>query len=85
MSGPEALLAFFVLGGGFWVLRPLASAAARRIGGEVPPARDRELDGAVQEELHRLRSDVNELAERLDFAERLLARQRDADRLVPPG
>lgn len=36
-------------------------------------------------ELHQLRGDVSELAERLDFAERLLAKEREAARLGPPG
>jgi predicted short-subunit dehydrogenase-like oxidoreductase (DUF2520 family) len=35
-------------------------------------------------ELTGVRQEVAELAERLDFAERLLAKQRDADRLAPP-
>ncbi len=29
--------------------------------------------------------EVSELSERMDFAERLLAKQRDAERLAPPG
>jgi hypothetical protein len=32
-----------------------------------------------------LRTEVAELSERMDFAERLLAKQRDAERLAPPG
>jgi hypothetical protein len=36
-------------------------------------------------ELQQLRGDVGELAERLDFAERLLAKDREAARLGPPG
>lgn len=35
-------------------------------------------------ELDALRQQVGELAERLDFAERMLAKQKDADRLAPP-
>jgi hypothetical protein len=31
-----------------------------------------------------LRRELAELAERVDFAERLLAKQRDADKLAPP-
>jgi Tfp pilus assembly protein PilO len=34
-------------------------------------------------ELPALRQEVSELAERLDFAERLLARQKEGDRLGP--
>lgn len=85
MSGEEAVLAFFIFGGGFWVLRPLAGALAKRIGGEVPSSRSAETDEAVLSELQQLRQDVNELAERVDFAERLLAKQKETGRLAPPG
>lgn len=83
MSGEEAVLAFFIFGGGFWVLRPLAGALAKRIGGDVHPPREPEADEAVQSELQRLREDVDQLAERVDFAERLLTKQRDAQRIGP--
>ena len=85
MSGEEAVLAFFIFGGGFWVLRPVAAAVAKRIAGEhrppVPDPRDRD---AMLDELQQLRQEMTELHERMDFAERLLAKQRDADRLAPP-
>jgi hypothetical protein len=85
MSPPEAFAAIFVLGGGLWVVRPLAAALAKRIAGEHRPP---EMDGADREailtELQQLRQEMGELQERVDFAERLLARQRDADRLAPP-
>jgi hypothetical protein len=35
-------------------------------------------------QVERLQQDVVELQERLDFAERMLAKQRDVDRLAPP-
>lgn len=85
MSGEEAVLAFFIFGGGFWVLRPLAGALAKRIGGEVHPPHAPEADEAVQSELQRLRDDVDQLAERVDFAERLLAKQREAPRIGQGG
>jgi hypothetical protein len=43
-----------------------------------------ELGPEVLEELQAMRQDMAELAERLDFAERLLAKQRDAARLGEP-
>ncbi len=85
MSREEAVLAFFIFGGGFWVLRPLAGALAKRIGGEVPPPRDLEANEAIVAELHQLRADVGDLAERVDFTERLLAKQRDGTRIAPGG
>ena len=39
----------------------------------------------ISAELQLLRGEVGELAERLDFAERLLAKEREAARLAPPG
>jgi hypothetical protein len=44
-----------------------------------------EPDEAVQSELQRLREDVDQLAERVDFTERLLAKQRDAPRIGQGG
>jgi len=83
VSGEEAILAGVVLCGGLWVLRPIAGALARRIGGEIPAPAKPEPDEATLAELHQLREDVSDLAERLDFAERLLAKQRDAQRIAP--
>jgi hypothetical protein len=39
---------------------------------------------AVQEEMDTLRSEMNELAERVDFMERILSKVRDRD-AIPPG
>jgi hypothetical protein len=68
---------------------PFVRALAERI-------RPRALDSNVRDELQALRDDllaevqqtrqeISDLSERVDFAERLLAKQRDADRLAPPG
>ena len=54
---------------GVRILRPIADALGRRIG--APSGRGAETDGEVAE-LHR---QVAELEERVDFAERLLARR----------
>lgn len=86
MSGPEAAVALFMLCGGFWVVRPVAAAVAKRIAGEHRPAApDPQERDAVAEELQQLRHEMTELQERMDFAERLLAKQRGAERLAPPG
>jgi len=77
MSGPEAVAAFMFFGGTFWVLRPVAAAIAKRIAGEhrragiAPEERDE-----ILTELQQVRHEVAELAERMDFAERLLAKPR---------
>jgi hypothetical protein len=39
---------------------------------------------ASEEALEELRGRVSELEERVDFAERLLSKQRDLERLAPP-
>ena len=77
---------FFVFGGGFWVLRPLAAAIAKRIAGDHrgPPVADSQEREAMAAEVQQLRQEMVELQERVDFAERLLAKQRGADRLAPP-
>ena len=80
-----AFVLFFVFGGGFWVLRPVAAAIAKRIAGEHRrPAADPQERDALVAEVEQLRQEMTEMQERLDFAERLLAKQRGADRLAPP-
>lgn len=54
---------------------PSSGGATAELLGEVTGLRE-ELDGVRQE--------MSELAERLDFAERRLAKQREAERLAPP-
>jgi hypothetical protein len=80
MNGLEAVAMFVFLGGSFWVLRPVAAAIAKRIAGEHrrPPEMDREERDEIVTELHHVRHELAELAERMDFTERLLAQQRDA-------
>ena len=77
---------FMVFGGGFWVLRPLAAAIAKRIAGEhrPPPVTDPQEHEALAGEVQQLRQEMMELQERVDFAERLLAKQRGGERLAPP-
>lgn len=70
------------------VLRPIAGAFARRIGGETrrAPVPDElaALRTELAEELEQVRVQVGELAERVDFTERLLAKRREGERLAPP-
>jgi len=82
----KLVVIFFVFGGGFWVLRPLAAAIAKRIAGDHrgPPVTDSQEREAMAAEVQQLRQEMVELQERVDFAERLLAKQRGADRLAPP-
>lgn len=89
MTGPELVAIFFVFGGGFWVVRPIAGAVARRIAGNTKRSPTAEqitaLRAELLDEMQQVRQEVGDLAERVDFAERLLAKQRDGERLVPPN
>ncbi|OLC47099.1 MAG: hypothetical protein AUH68_01680 [Gemmatimonadetes bacterium 13_1_40CM_4_69_5] len=84
MRGEEAIVISLMVIGSFWVLRPVAAAIAKRIAGEHrspvpdPPQRD-----AIAAEVEQLRQEMTEMQERLDFAERLLAKQRGAERIGP--
>ena len=81
MSGPEMVAAVVFFGGMFTVLRPVAGALAKRISGE---ARRNEMDAGDRDEilaeLQQVRQEVSELAERVDFAERLLSKQSEVKR-----
>lgn len=82
----EGILAIiFIFGGGTLFLlatSPIGKAIAERIRNSGPaPAVDPELLAEVDG----LRHDVAELAERLDFAERLLASKREASEQLPRG
>lgn len=74
--------------GGFftWMisLSPLGKALAERLRhGPVPPAPDPQEREEVLAAVEDLRREVAELAERVDFTERLLARRDSAERLPP--
>jgi hypothetical protein len=67
-----------LIGGAIALRGPLGQALARRISGggsELPPEQ-------VLNELDELRGRLTELEERADFAERLLAKQKEME---PPG
>lgn len=90
----EGILAItFIFGGGtlfLLAISPVGKAIAERIrrqgGAALPEDVRAELDDFRAEllgEVQQLRTEVSELSERMDFAERLLAKQRDAERLPP--
>ncbi|MDH4131855.1 MAG: hypothetical protein OEV95_08620 [Gemmatimonadota bacterium] len=71
------LFIIIVFGGGMLFLlskSEIGQAIADRIRGRAPEG---SADPALAEEVERLRIEVSELHERLDFAERLLAAGRD--------
>jgi hypothetical protein len=91
MSGPDAIVAVVVFAGAGSVLLTLAKGVARRIAGGAPDSRDVE---GLREEIAQLRADVDalhgrvepmdEIQNRLDFAERLLAQVKERGLLNPP-
>ncbi|PYP44258.1 MAG: hypothetical protein DMD42_08335 [Gemmatimonadetes bacterium] len=90
----DILALILIFGGGACIamaFSPIGRALADRIRGRsaTPGSGDvgtqlAEHKEALDQELETVRREVAELAERLDFAERLLARQREGERLVPP-
>jgi predicted nuclease with TOPRIM domain len=88
------LVITFLFGGGtlfLLAISPVGRALAERIrrqGGAVPPedvrAQLEEFRSELLGEVQQLRTELSELGERMDFAERLLAKQREAERLGPP-
>lgn len=84
MQGPEVLIpiSFFLTVGAVFISRSeIGRAIAHRIRGG---SGDQELQSEVAElrrELDQVRADLSETHERLDFAERLLARSRAPDQL----
>ena len=82
----EGILAIiFIFGGGTMFLlatSPIGKAIAERIRNAGPAAA---ADPELLAEVDGLRHDVAELAERLDFAERLLASKRENVEQLPGG
>jgi len=91
MDGRDLLLTVFglcVLWGAYGVLRPLVSALAKRIADGpkrgASPDEIAVLRADLLDEMQQVRQQVGDLAERVDFAERLLAKNRESERLAPP-
>ena len=89
---PEEVFVLFAitLVGGFSVilLWPFMRALAERVRPRGAGAGNDQLQSqqdALAEELAQTRHDVAELQERLDFAERLLAKQQNPAQINPPG
>ena len=77
----EILAVTFLFGGGTLFLlavSPVGRAFADRLRHGPQPLHGGESDPAVWEELDRLRGEMTELQERVDFAERLLAKGNES-------
>jgi hypothetical protein len=78
----DILALLLIFGGGTLVaisFSPVGRAFAERIRGGHHQAS--EPDPAVLEELDRIRTELGELQERVDFTERLLAKAREQERI----
>jgi len=86
MQPQEFVLLLTVFAAGTWLLRPVVLAIAERLrGGRVTDGEAHRQMEAVRDELlaelQQTRREMAELGERVDFAERLLARERETPRL----
>lgn len=83
----EGVLAIiFLFGGGALVaisFSPIGKAVADRLRHGKAPLPAPEVDPAIFEELDHMRAEISEMQERLDFAERLLAKPGAADEVRP--
>jgi hypothetical protein len=83
MTGQEAVMASIVIGATLVVLVPISRALAARIRGRAEQVLDDGRIDALSARLEQLQQDMLETQERLDFAERMLARQRQANGIEP--
>ena len=87
-EGIKFLFLFLGLVGSVWILRPIGKAIARKLEGQAG-ADARALEQVRDEllgEVDGLRQDVAQLSERLDFTERMLAKQQPLEQpRVGPG
>ncbi len=79
----EDILALLLIFGGGTLIAISFSPVGRAIADRIRGHSTQEGDPQVYEELERVRGELAELHERMDFAERLLSRSREAGQL--PG
>ncbi|HET6576906.1 MAG TPA: hypothetical protein VFG66_01205 [Gemmatimonadales bacterium] len=78
MSPYDAFALIAIVAGVAKILSPFATALADRLRGDRA---DREADPRLADDVEQLRLRLAEVEERLDFAERLLARGGEADQI----
>ena len=87
MSHALALMVPIIAVGGFFLwmisLSPVGKAYAEKLRGHTSRSAGTGDNEQVLEELEHLRHEVAELSERMDFAERLLAKGRDQRQELP--
>jgi hypothetical protein len=83
MNNLEDLLAITLLFGGGTIVALSFSQVGRAIADRIRGRID-EPDPQVLEELERMRIEMSEMQERLDFAERMISQQKEQHRLGEP-
>ena len=79
------MLVLLIIGGTIYCVTYFATRHPKDGGGSgETAAMQQEVEG-LHEELSGVRQELSQLAERLDFAERMLAQQREAPRVGPGG
>ncbi|HEX4634464.1 MAG TPA: hypothetical protein VH163_11545 [Gemmatimonadales bacterium] len=85
-EGIKFLALFLFLGGSFWVINPFFRALARRLEGKTTDLQALEqVRDELLGEVDGLRQEVSQLSERLEFTERMLAKQQAEPPRVGPG
>jgi hypothetical protein len=84
MNNLEDILAIVLLFGGGTVVALSFSSIGRAIADRIRGRVDAP-DPHVLEELDRLRLEMSEMQERLDFAERMISQQKESHRLGEPS
>ena len=83
-EGIKFLALFLFMGGCFWLLNPFFRALARKLEGKTTDVRAVEqVRDELLGEVDTLRQEVTQLSERLDFTERMLAKQQQPSQLGP--
>lgn len=81
----EDILAIIMFGGGGAMFLLAISPVGRAIADRIRRAAPADIEAEVYAELDGLRAEVSELQERVDFAERLLADQREQAHIANRG
>jgi hypothetical protein len=83
-EGLKFLALFLFMGGCFWLLNPFFRALGKKLEGKTTDVRALEqMRDELLGEVDGLRQDIAQLSERLDFTERMLAKQQEQPRVGP--
>jgi hypothetical protein len=81
----EDIIAIIMFGGGGAMFLLAISPVGRAIADRIRRAAPADIEAELYAEMDGLRADVSDLQERVDFAERLLADQREQNQIANRG